>query len=71
MLRARVRGGAAFDAAGSVFRLAATLAGFADLETAFFSFCVMSFNLSEKRKRSSAGQPQPKTSLFAQTPLFL
>jgi len=53
-----------------VFGLAVTFVGFVDLETAFFSFCVMSFNLAVKKK-VFGGRVLPKTSLFAQTPLFL
>jgi hypothetical protein len=51
--------------------LAVTFVGSIDLETAFFSFCVMSFNLAVKKKKVFGGTVLPKTSLFAQTPLFL
>lgn len=71
MLRVRGLGFAAFDTAGAVLVLEATFAGFADLETSFVCFSVMSFNLAVKKKKVFGGTVLPKTSLFAQTPLFL
>ena len=59
MLRVRVLG------------LAVPFAGLADLEIVFVCFSVMSFNLAVKKKEVFDGTALPKTSLFAQTPLFL
>jgi hypothetical protein len=71
MLRGRVRGGAAFDKTVAAFRLVVALAGFTGFEATFLCFCVMSFNLAVKKKKVFGGKTLPKTSLFAQTPLFL
>jgi hypothetical protein len=39
------------DTVDEVFLLAVAFAGFTGLEAAFFSFCVMSFNLAVKMKK--------------------
>ena len=51
MLAGRMVAGAALDTVDEVFLLVVAFAGFTGLETAFFSFCVMSFNLAVKMKK--------------------